>query len=167
MRIMKIIIGKAEKKFENFQYSMGISHAFEDLSRFEQSLKEARLAQKFPNKKTITRYEDLGFLGNFVANMSVEQIHEVARNILKDLYDFEDKKKKELLYTLYRYLANGQRLKDTMEELSLSIGGLQYRIKLIQSMLNKNLKNSSEAAYILLTIESLLLLGTLNFECGK
>ena len=44
---------------------------------------------------------------------------------------------KELLHTLYIYLLNGQRLKETMEYLHLSIGGIQYRIKQIEEFLGK------------------------------
>ena len=158
------ILHLMEKQNKNYQFSVGVSNTFHTLTQFERSLSEARISQKFPNKERITSYEDLGILGDFVTNMSIEQLHDIARNMLKELYDFKDIRKKELLYTLYRYLSNGQKLKETMEELALSIGGIQYRIKQIETMIQKNLKNASNAAYILIVIEALILLGELQFD---
>lgn len=102
-------------------------------------------------------------LGDLVTNMSIEQIHDLAQKMLKGLYDYNNPRKKELLYTLYIYLLNNQRLKETMEYLNLSIGGIQYRIKQIEEQLEDTLKNASLAAYALLLIQALLLLGEVKF----
>lgn len=161
---LSMILNLMEKYHKNYQYSIGVSNTFNDFAQFERSLNEARIAQKFPNKQRNTSYEDLGILGDFVTNMSIKQLHVMAKNMLKDLYDFQDPRKKDLLYTLYKYLSNGQKLKETMEELSLSIGGIQYRIKQIEAIIEKNVKNASNAAYLLLVIEALILLGELQFE---
>ena len=103
-------------------------------------------------------------LGDIVKNMRIEHLHEMAKKTLKDLYDFDDPRKKELLYTLYVYLLNSQRLKETMDELTLSIGGIQYRIKQIEEQLQISLKDASTAAYILLVIQVLILSNSLSFE---
>ncbi|ARK29875.1 V4R domain-containing protein [Halalkalibacter krulwichiae] len=158
------IFKKVEKQNSNYKYSLGLSGTFSNLKDFERSLKEALVAQRFPNQKLLTDYEDLGILGDIVMNMSIEQLHEMAQKTLKDLYDFNDPRKKELLYTLYIYLLNGQRLKETVNELTLSIGGIQYRIKQIEDLLQISLKNASTAAYILLVIQALILSDSLTFE---
>ncbi len=69
-----------------------------------------------------------------------------------------------MLHTLYVYLLNSQRLKETMDELTLSIGGVQYRIKQIEEQLQISLKNASTAAYTLLVIQALILSDSLSFE---
>jgi sugar diacid utilization regulator/predicted hydrocarbon binding protein len=158
------IFQKIEKQNSNYKYSLGLSGTFSNLKEFERSLKEARVAQRFPNQKLLTDYEDLGILGDIVMNMSMEQLHGMAKKSLKDLYNFEDPRKKELLYTLYIYLLNSQRLKETMDELTLSIGGVQYRIKQIEEQLEISLKNASTAAYTLLVIQALILSDSLSFE---
>jgi len=158
------IFQQMEKQYPNYKYSLGISSTFTDYKNFERALKEARVAQRFPNKQLLTDYEDLGMLGDIVTNMTLEQLHEMARKTLKDLYDFHNPRKKELLHTLYVYLLNGQHLKDTMEELTLSIGGIQYRIKQIEEMLQITVKNASTTAYILLVIQALILSGELQFD---
>ncbi|MFJ8238066.1 V4R domain-containing protein [Ureibacillus sp. NPDC094379] len=153
-----------EKQNSNYKYSIGLSGTFNGFKDFERSLNEARIAQRFPNKKLLTDYEDLGLLGDIVKNMSIEQLHEMAKKTLKGLYDFDDPRKKELLYTLYVYLLNSQRLKETMDELTLSIGGVQYRIKQVEEQLQISLKNASAAAYTLLVIQALILSNSLSFE---
>ncbi|MGX9133285.1 V4R domain-containing protein [Rummeliibacillus sp. JY-2-4R] len=162
-KMMKIFQG-LEKQNSNYAYSVGISGTFSNFKEFERSLNEARIAQRFPNQKLITDYEDLGLLGDIVKNMSIEQLHEMAKKTLKDLYDFDDPRKKELLYTLYVYLLNSQRLKETTEEMMLSIGGVQYRIKQVEEKLQVSLKDASAAAYILLVIQALILSNSLSFE---
>ena len=158
------IFQQMEKQNPNYKYSLGISGIFSDYQHFERALKEARVAQRFPNKKRITDYEDLGMLGDIVTNMSLEQLHEMAKKTLKELYNYNNPRRKELLHTLYVYLLNGQRLKETMEELALSIGGIQYRIKQIEEILQVNVKNASTTAYILLVIQALILSGELQFD---
>lgn len=158
------IFQKMDQQNSHYQYSIGLSETFSHFKDFERSLQEARVAQRFPNQKLLTEYEDLGMLGDIVKNMSIEQLHEMAKKTLKDLYHFDDPRKKELLYTLYVYLLNSQRLKETMDELPLSIGGIQYRIKQIEEQLQISLKNASTAAYTLLVIQALILSDSLNFE---
>lgn len=161
---LKSIIQYIEKRNSNYLYSIGISNSYKDLMEFEESLKEATISARISNQDKIKYYEDLGFLGNFIANMNATQLHATAKELLKELYDFNDVKKKDLLYTLYKYLSNGQKLKETMEALSISMGGLQYRIKRIESLLQKSLKDSSFSAYLLLILESLILLDELQFS---
>lgn len=160
---IKKVFQKLQAQNRLYKYSIGLSDSFTNFKDFEQSLKEARIAQRFPNKQLITDYSDLGMLGEIVTSLTVEQLHNIAKKLLKDLYNLKDLRKKELLYTLYIFLLNGQRLKETMDELTLSIGGVQYRIKQIEEQLQISLKNASTAAYILLIIQSLILTDKLNF----
>lgn len=161
---IELLMENLGRQNENYIYTTGLSSTFNNFKEFERSLKEARIAQRFPNKKLITYYDDLGILGDIVNNLSIEQIQEMAKKTLKDLYNFDDPRKKELLYTLYVFLLNNQRLKETMDELALSIGGIQYRIKQIEDKLQISLKNASTAAHILLIIQALILSGTLHFD---
>lgn len=161
---IKKVFQKLQTQNRLYKYSIGLSDSFTNFKDFEQSLKEARIAQRFPNKQLITDYSALGMLGEIVTSLTVEQLHNIAKKLLKDLYNLEDLRKKELLYTLYIFLLNGQRLKETMDELTLSIGGVQYRIKQIEEQLQISLKNASTAAYILLIIQALILTDQLNFR---
>lgn len=161
---MKKIFKILQKHNPKYTYSLGLSGDFEDFTNFEQSLKEARIAQRYPNQQIVTDYEDLGILGDIVTSMSLAQVHEMAKKTLKDLYNYEDPRKKELLHTLYVYLLNNQRLKETMDELSLSIGGIQYRIKQIEDMLQISLKEATTFSYTFIVIQALILSGDLVFD---
>lgn len=158
----KVVTVLAEK--QQYVYDIGVSRSFTAFTEFEQALKESRIARRFENKQLITNYDDLGILGDLVTNMTVPQIHDLSAKILKGLYNFSNPRTKELLYTLYIFLLNNQRLKETMEFLNLSIGGIQYRIRQIEQHLDDTLKNASLSAYALLLIQALLLLGELSFE---
>lgn len=159
-RIFKIL----QKHNPKYSYSLGLSGDFQEFTSFEQSLKEARIAQRYPNQQIVTDYEDLGILGDIVTSMTLSQLHDMAKKSLKDLYNFEDPRKKELLHTLYVYLLNSQRLKETMDELALSIGGIQYRIKQIEELLQISLKEATTSSYTFIAIQALILSGDLVFD---
>lgn len=161
---IELLLQKLDKQNKSYSYSTGLSSTFNNFKEFERSLKEARIALRFPNKKLLTYYEDLGILGDIVNNLSTDQLQEMAKKTLKDLYNFDNPRKKELLYTLYVFLLNNQRLKETMDELALSIGGIQYRIKQIEEQLEISLKNASTSAHLLLILQTLILSGVLHFD---
>ena len=65
----------------------------------------------------------------------------IAKEELGLLYNMEDPKAIELLKTLYIYLLNGGKLEQTMSDLALSMSGLRHRIKRIESLLEKDLRD--------------------------
>lgn len=139
------------------QYKIGISQQFKHIESFSKHLKEADQAVSLPRNKLITHYSELGLLGNFLENINVASLKQTASDQLKDLLK-PDESMKELLYTLYIYLINGNKLKETMEMLALSLGGVQYRIRKIEKVLAKDLKDSYTSAYLLLLIEALIVM---------
>ena len=68
----------------------------------------------------------------------------------------------ELIKTLYVFLANGGKLQKTMDDLSLSMSGLMYRINKLEKLLKKDLRDSSQSYQLLLILDSLLALGELK-----
>ena len=49
-----------------------------------------------------------------------------------------------------------------MDDLSLSMSGLMYRINKIETLINKDLRDSSQSYQLLLILDSLLALGELE-----
>ena len=88
----------------------------------------------------------------------------IAKEELGLLYDLEDPKAIELLKTLYFYLLNGGKLEQTMSDLALSMSGLRHRIKRIESLLEKDLRDPNEMHQLLLIIKSLIALGELDID---
>jgi DNA-binding PucR family transcriptional regulator len=83
---------------------------------------------------------------------------------LQELYDLEDLKAIELLKTLYFYLLNSGKIEQTMSDLALSMSGLRHRIKRIESLLEKDLRDPNEMHQVLLIIKSLIALGELDID---
>lgn len=154
------VLNQIQKNNPTLQYKIGISIQSLSLTNLPHYVKQANHAVNLPRKKTIITYEELGILGNFLSNTDLDTIKQIAMEELKDLLKEGND---ELLYTLYRYLINGKHLEKTMQDLSLSMGGLQYRIRKIEDITAKNLKEFSTASYLLLLIESLITLGELKW----
>lgn len=139
------------------QYRIGISQQFNQLEFFSKHLKEAIQAVSLPRNKSITYYRELGLLGNFLENINIDTLKETAADQLKDLLK-PDPSMQGLLHTLYMYLVNGNKLKETMQILALSLGGVQYRIRKIEKIINKDLKDPYTSAYLLLLLEALIIM---------
>lgn len=160
IRELEKVLSQVQKNYASIQYKIGISTQFSKLTDITHYIKQADQAVNLPRNKTTITYDELGILGSFLSNTDVDTITQTAKNELKGLLK---ENHKELLYTLYIYLINGKHLERTMQDLSLSMGGLQYRIKKIEEITNKNLKEFSTASYLLLLIESLFILGELKW----
>ena len=158
---LKQVLLDMEKKNEDIDYKIGVSKLFNDLTQFDESLRQAEQAVSLPRRKKIIPFDEVGLLGMFVQNMNVQNLKELAQKELGILLK-PDAKNKELLHTLYIYLVNGGRLEKTMDDLSLSLGGIQYRVRKIESIIQKDLRDFSTNSYLLLLIESLILVGELN-----
>lgn len=157
------VIKEMERKHQDIEYKIGLSRLFHDLAQFDESLIQAEQAAFLPRKQKIIHFDELGFLGMFLQDMNLQKLKVLAKDELGTLLN-DDDKNKELLQTLYIYLVNGGRLEKTMKDLSLSLGGIQYRIRKIESIINKNLRDFSSNSYLLLLIESLILFGEIHFE---
>ncbi|MEK5080686.1 V4R domain-containing protein [Solibacillus sp. FSL W7-1436] len=154
------VVAQIQKNNPDLHYKIGISIQSLSLTNLPHYVKQANHAVNLPRNKTIITYDEIGILGNFLSNTDLDTIKQIAMEELKGLLK---KDNEELLYTLYRYLINGKHLEKTMQDLSLSMGGLQYRIRKIEDITAKNLKEFSTASYLLLLIESLITLGELKW----
>ena len=59
-------------------------------------------------------------------------------------------------------MANGGKLQQTMDDLSLSMSGLTYRVNKIEKMIRKDLRDPSQSYQLLLILDSLIALGELD-----
>ncbi|MER1987433.1 MAG: V4R domain-containing protein [Solibacillus sp.] len=159
---LKKVLRQIERNNPNIDYKIGVSSQFTALTELKSYLKQASHAVHLPRPAAIISYEELGILGNFLSNTDVETLKQIAAEELKDLLK-DEPKNRELLYTLYIYLMNGKHLEKTMQTLTLSMGGLQYRIRKIEELTGKNLKEFYTASYLFLLIESLITTGEIKW----
>ncbi len=156
-------MNELKKSNNTIKYKAGISNIFNGFENFNSSVIEAEQAMNLPRPDTIIYYASLGFLGPLLENLDLEKLKRTAQNELKELLN-PDPKMRELLYTIFIYLKNNGNLKKTGNDLSLSIGGIKYRIEKSEEILGKDLKDSTTTAYLLLLFESLILLNEINFD---
>ncbi len=135
---------------------IGVSSTFNKLENFNSSIKESQIALKLLKTSSYVYYDDLGLIRNLIEALDVDKIQSIALSILEPLINNSTQKKQELLQTLYTYLKNDKKFEKTMQELSLSIGGLQYRLKKIENTLSIDLKDSHQTSYLLMLIDLLL-----------
>ncbi|WKA58261.1 XylR N-terminal domain-containing protein [Planococcus shenhongbingii] len=148
---------------QSFNCKVGISNKFIELHDFKVSLAEAEKAMNFPTKDKFIYYSELGIYSSLLENLKPETLRQVAKQELKSLLD-PDEKSRTLLYTLYIYLKNNQKLEKTMMDLSLSIGGTKYRLQKIEAIIGKKLKDATTFAFLLIIIETLLLSKEISFD---
>ncbi|RCW40882.1 V4R domain-containing protein [Paenibacillus prosopidis] len=163
LKSMNLVLVQTEKNNPDIQYKVGISQPFHDLNQFDAFLKQAEQALHFPRLQKMIRFDEIGFLGTLLQGANMNSLKEIARKELSLLLE-PGEKYKELLYTLYIYLVNGGKLEKTMQDLSLSIGGIQYRVHKIEEIIQKDLRNFPTASYLLLLIEALIATGDLKME---
>lgn len=160
---LKKVLKATEKNNATIKLKVGVSQVFDEFENFTASLAEAEQAMNSPKEELLIFYENLGLFGALLENFDAQTLFQLAKKELGALLDAGDKNK-ELLHTLYIYLKNNKKLEQTMMDLSLSIGGIKYRIAKIEKILHKNLKDATTMAHLLLLIETLILLNMISFD---
>lgn len=156
------ILKHMETTYPSNKYKIGISEKSEEIERLVDCLEESLMALRMSTEKRITEFKDLGIVGALINSKNVSGIKKIAKEELGPLYKLSEAKQKELLRTLYVFLANGGKLQQTMDDLSLSMSGLMYRINKIEMLIKKDLRDSSQSYQLLLILDSLLALGELE-----
>ncbi|MFJ5713214.1 V4R domain-containing protein [Neobacillus sp. NPDC093127] len=159
---MEKILKHLGAAYSSFQYKMGISDKAEDIGSVLDCYEESLIALRMATEKKIICFKDLGIVGVLISSKNISGIKKIAKQELGPLYKQEDAKQKELIKTLYVFLANGGKLQQTMDDLALSMSGLMYRINKIETLINKNLRDSIQSYQLLLILDSLQALGELE-----
>lgn len=151
-------------KYPKGQFKFGISNLGEDITIASKNYQEAMIALRLTIGKKIVPFKSLGIVGVLINSNNISGIKMIAEQELGPLYNTGDLKTVELLKTLYIFLLNGGKLEQTMNDLALSMSGLRHRIKKIESLLEKDLRDPNESHQLILIIKSLIALGELNIE---
>ncbi|MDP4154615.1 MAG: XylR N-terminal domain-containing protein [Bacillota bacterium] len=151
-------------KYPKSPFKFGISNLGEDITTASKNYEEAMIALRLTISKEIVPFKSLGIVGVLINSNNISGIKMIAEQELGPLYNTGDLKTVELLKTLYIFLLNGGKLEQTMNELALSMSGLRHRIKKIESLLEKDLRDPNESHQLILIIKSLIALGELNIE---
>ena len=161
---MKVFWDHLMGKYPKSDFKFGISKEGFDITAVATHYEEAVIALRMATGQKIVLFQSLGIVGVLISGKNITGIKMVAEQELGPLNKFKEPKVLELLKTLYIYLLNGGKLEQTMSDLSLSMSGLRHRIKKIESLLEKDLRDSRVTHQLLLILESLIALGELEMN---
>jgi len=162
--VMKDFHDHVLQKFPRGEFKLGISNEGDDIQHASTYYEEAMIALRLAIRKSIVSFDSLGIVGVLINSKNISGIQMIAKKELGSLYNTGGSRDVELLKTLYIYLSNGGKLEQTMSDLALSMSGLRHRIKRIESLLEKDLRDPDEMHQLLLIIKSLIALGELDIE---
>jgi sugar diacid utilization regulator len=148
--------------YPRFTFKLGISNEGNEIEQLKKQYEEASVALRLNTTKKVVLFKSLGILGILINSNNRNGIKLMADQELGPLLNKEDPKMGELIRTLYLFLINGGKLEQTLRDLSISMSGLLYRIKKIENLIEKDLRNPIDAYQLLLLIESLIALGELS-----
>jgi sugar diacid utilization regulator/predicted hydrocarbon binding protein len=150
------------KRLPGVLFKIGISKEGTDIKRAARHHEESQIALRLAIRKKIVSFHSLGIMGSLIHSENIQAIDVIAREELKELYDTKDEKMLELFRTLYFFLINGGNLRNTMEDMALSMSGLRHRVDKLEEILAKDLRDPEEAFQLLLILKSVIILRELD-----
>ncbi|MEK4028115.1 XylR N-terminal domain-containing protein [Pseudobacillus sp. FSL P4-0506] len=146
-----------------YLFRMGVSTKGKQIEQAATYYKEAIIALKIgAYNETLFLFENLGVTGILLSSQDKEAVKQKAHYLLGPLFESEGAKKNELVKTLYIFLSNGGNLEKTMNDLSLSMSGLRYRVEKIEYLLDKDLRDPQVSYELLLTLKALIVAGDIT-----
>ncbi|MDR7240050.1 XylR N-terminal domain-containing protein [Neobacillus drentensis] len=151
-------------KYPNGDFYLGLSKRSESIKEASNAYQEAITASKMVSKSNpIIGFESLGLIGILVNENNMEEVRKWAINMLGNLKG-SNPRSIELIKTLFAFLLTGGSLERTANDLSLSVGGLRYRISKIEELLQKDIRDPIISNQLLLSIQALNIIGDLDLK---
>ncbi|WP_179295527.1 XylR N-terminal domain-containing protein [Bacillus sp. FJAT-45350] len=162
---LKKYVKRLNKQYPHLLCKVGVSSKASKINRaseyYDEAVSSLRVATS--NNKVVL-FEELGVVGILVNSENENEIKKKGELLLGPLYQNSNYKKTELIKTLYVFLENGGNLEKTMEELALSMTGLRYRIKKIETLISQELRNPHVSYQLFLTLQALIMLGEITID---
>ncbi|HEX6595240.1 MAG TPA: XylR N-terminal domain-containing protein [Bacillota bacterium] len=159
------IVTYLQDLFPSRSFTAGISLKDNDIEHirdlFDQALAAVRLTT---SKNKIVTFQSLGIVGSLINPQNKKIVEKSAKQILDPIISMCDGKREESLKTLYFFLENGGNLEETADDLALSVSGLRYRIRKIEEIIGKDLRNPADNYQLLLSLQALILIGKLEIN---
>ena len=124
---------------------MGIGNAFGGVDAIKDSVMEAKKAYRVLRscqaQQGVRYYDEIGIYRIFFDLKSEDVLRHLLQEILGDLVAYDEKNNSEMVYTLEKYLEEDCNIAKTTEQLFLHRNTVKYRIKRIEDILGKDLKD--------------------------
>jgi purine catabolism regulator len=164
VNVNKRFMNSLAKRFLDCTFKMGISTLAQDIDRVKEYYEESITAlQMSTSANRIVCFEELGVVGMLIHTQNKEPIKQKAKHLLGPLYE-KKQDNTELIKTLYVFLANSGNLEKTMDELMLSMSGLRYRIKKIETLLGREIRNPTVGYQLFITLQVLIVEGEIKID---
>lgn len=153
--VCQSLLDYLKKEFPPSVFRMGASTLSESIQQASEYYKEAMTALKMTDaSEEIMFFKDISVAGLLIHSKDKQAVIQKAKHLLGPIYAKKDESA-ELIKTLYVFLANGGNLEKSMDELCLSMSGLRYRIRRLEEMLGKDLRQPAVTYELLLTLQVL------------
>ncbi|AXF57033.1 XylR N-terminal domain-containing protein [Salicibibacter kimchii] len=150
------VIKHLDQKFKGHTFKMGVSTLAEQINqapdRYEESLTALQMTD-FVNNAIL--FDDLSMAGMLIHSKHKGAAEQKAKQLLGPLYE-QREENAEFIKTLYVFLTHGGNLEKSMEDLSMSMSGLRYRIKKLEEMLGQKVRDPSNGYQLLLALQVLV-----------
>ncbi|MGN0154992.1 MAG: PucR family transcriptional regulator [Lachnospiraceae bacterium] len=138
----------AEERFPQFHCVIGIGNGYTDLSKIQQSFKQAsnciRAVSLKHDNNNIVWYNKLGFVKVLMELKDQEMLQEYQYEILGKLIEYDDENHTELIKTLQAYFVSNESIKDTAGMIFNHPNTVKYRIRRIEEILGVDFDNSGD-----------------------
>lgn len=145
-------------------FQMGVSTLAQNILSAKEHYNEAVTALKMTNKnQPIKTFEQISLAGLLIYAKEKNSVLQKAKHLLDPIYE-QKEENQELIRTLFVFLTNGGNLEKSMEQLALSMSGLRYRIRRLQEILGKDLRNPTISHELLLALKVLEAEGEVSLD---
>lgn len=156
------ILNHLKNRFLYTNFRIGLSNEGDSIDNLTERLEESQIVLRINNLDSIALFENANIIGTLINSKNMSTIRHKAQKELQPILKLKEIKRNELLKTMYVFLMNGGNLQQSINDLSLSMSGLMYRISKIEKLLNKELRNPIAAYELLLMLDALKILGDID-----
>lgn len=143
----------------DMQINVGVGRAYSDIRMIRRSFEEAREALKISQlseKSQVTFFDNLGFY-KILSEKNREELERFVSDLLQPVFDYDQKKKGDLIKTLETYYETNRNLKLTSTKLFTHYNTVLYRIKKIEDLAGIKLDNPESALNLEIAVNILKL----------
>ncbi|WP_042348493.1 XylR N-terminal domain-containing protein [Bacillus massiliigorillae] len=165
MNLSHDIFAYLQSSFQGLQFKFGLSSVAEKVESvfdmYQQALTALLMNKGITN---ITAFDELDVMGILMHSGNNQMVLQKAKNTLEPLLKPKEPKMEELLKTLYVFLQCGGNLEKIMEEMSISMSGLRYRLKRIEELLGIEIRQPNNSFQLYASLEALIIAKEINLD---
>ena len=135
----------------------------EDLKKgMQEAEKTVNIMKYSKGHVKVKSFYELGAIAKFLRTDHVEEMEIFAHQLLDKIKAYDEKYHSDLLKTLYWYGENNGHLKNTANDMKVSLGSVRYRLNRIQEMGGFDLSTSQGFFDAYVAVQIFLLLGVIE-----